>query len=228
MQRLAIIPARGGSKRIPSKNIRVFLGKPIITYPIQAALSCGLFNEVMVSTDNDEIARVAIESGAKVPFIRSEKNSNDYATLADVVLEVLDDYARTGISFDILCVLLPTSILAVGSDFQYAYDQMLKNEADAVIPVVQYSYPPQRGLQIQNNILSMKQPEYMNTRTQDLEPIYHDAGQYYFIRTKVFQKEKTLMPKQSYPVILPETQVQDIDNPADWAMAEMKYRLRYE
>jgi len=225
--KLAIIPARGGSKRIPGKNIKNFLEKPIISYPIEAAIGCGLFDEVMVSTDCDEIARVSISYGACIPFIRSEKNSDDDSATADVLLEVINDYLNQGKSFDLICCIYPTALFADAEKLRTAYRLLQSSGADALMPVVPFSYPPLRGLTIVNDYLEMKWPENEKTRSQDIEAIYHDSGQFYFLRTKAFLREKTLFCKKTIPMILSELEVQDVDNETDWKLAELKYLLSY-
>ena len=223
----AIIPARGSSKRIQKKNIKPFLGKPILTYPIRAALESGLFSEIMVSTDDNEIAEIAVKAGAAVPFLRSEKNSDDFATTADVVHEVIYDYQKHGKTFDIICVIYPTAVLTSAGDLQTAYQKFLTEDADAVLPVLKFSFPPQRGFTIKNNRVNIACPEHFLKRSQDLEPIYHDAGQYYFVRTDAFIRENSLIPQKTKAVIIPETIAQDIDTSEDWELAETKYKRRF-
>ena len=174
MKSIAIITARGGSKRIPQKNIRDFCGQPIIAYSIQAALETGAFSEVMVSTDSEEIACIAKQNGATVPFLRSEKTSNDYATTADVLREVLDQYAEEGQFFDWFACLYPTAPF-VRTDRLRNAAELLK-ESDSVISVVRYSFPPQRAFVIRNDKIRYIYPEFERTRSQDLEPEYHDCG----------------------------------------------------
>jgi N-acylneuraminate cytidylyltransferase len=216
---LCIIPARGGSKRIPRKNIKDFLGKPIIAYSIEAALKSNLFDEVMVSTDDAEIAEVAKQYGAKVPFMRSKKNADDHAILLDVITEVKDNYVKTGNSFDIICCILPTAPLLQVEDLKMSSKKFLDEDADALTPVVRFSYPIQRALKIVEGKIEMIQPQYRKTRSQDLEPAYYDAGQFYWMK---FNQIKKSLKKIGYE--LPEIQVQDIDSEIDWKMAEMKYK----
>ena len=224
MANIAIITARGGSKRIPRKNIRDFLGKPIIAYSIQAALESNLFDEVMVSTDDKEIADIAIACGAKVPFLRSEKTSDDYATTADVLEEVLLEYRKIGKNFEWLCCLYPTAPFVTGKRFAECMDKIKASGADGLIPVVKFSYPPQRAFIIDAaGELKFKYQENINTRSQDLESFYHDAGQFYFARADKFLASKSLLFKNTIPYVLDEMYVQDIDNLDDWQMAEFKY-----
>ncbi len=225
MKSLCIIPARGGSKRIPRKNIKPFMGKPIMAYSIEAALKSGLFDEVMVSTDDEEFADVARQYGASVPFMRSAATSNDYATTEDVLIEVLDEYKKQGKEFDNICCLYSTAPFVTAERLKEAYQKMIDENVDAVFTVVAYSYPIQRCLHIVDGKIGMKWPEYLTARSQDLETIYHDAGQFYFGRVKQLRIEKDLWMKNTVPLILPETEVQDLDTLTDWQLAEMKYNL---
>ena len=225
MSTIAIITARGGSKRIPRKNIKEFCGKPIIAYSIEAALGSGIFDEVMVSTDDEEISQIALHYGASVPFLRSEKVSGDYATTTDVLFEVLDEYEKIGRSFDIGCCIYPTAPFITPQKLKDAGKKFMESDADSMIPVVSFSYPPQRCLVIRDDKLVFKYPEFLNTRSQDLEKEYHDAGQFYFFRTESFRKTGNLMLGNVLPMPVDEMEVQDIDNLTDWQIAELKYKL---
>lgn len=222
---IAIITARGGSKRIPRKNIKDFCGKPIIAYSIEAALSSGCFDEVMVSTDDEEIAEISRRYGAKVPFMRSETTSNDYATTADVLLEVLSEYKKLGKEFDIMACLYPTAPFVTGNKLKEAFDIIDKTGADGVVPVVRFSFPPQRGFIVNNGRVAYKYPEYKAARSQDLEPFFHDCGQFYISKVSAFFKNKWLITDNTCPLIVAETEVQDIDNETDWQLAEIKYKF---
>lgn len=222
MRTLCVITARGGSKRIPHKNIRKFCGKPIIAYSIEAALDSALFNEVMVSTDDDEIASIAIECGANVPFMRSASTSHDTATTADAVLEVLDTYEEKGISFDAVCCIYPTAPFVTAETLAKAYEAFQQGY-DSVLTAVAFSYPPQRGFVSREGVLEWWQPEHVNTRSQDLETVFHDAGQFYFALVDVVRKKRLLIGEHAFPYIVPEEEAQDIDNESDWILAEMKY-----
>lgn len=223
---IAIIPARGGSKRIPRKNIRDFLGKPIIAYSIEAALTSACFDEVMVSTDDPGIAAVATEYGAHVPFMRSADNSNDHATTAAVIEEVLQWYRQNqNKEFELFCCIYATAPFITARILNDASGILVESDATSVIPVTAFSYPVYRSLIIENGKLQFKWPEYSVTRSQDLQPVYHDSGQFYFARTKDFFIEKTLFTKAAAPIIVNEIAVQDIDNEDDWKIAEIKYRL---
>ena len=225
MRKIAIITARGGSKRIPRKNIKEFCGKPILAYSIEAALETGMFDEVMVSTDDEEIAEIAKKYGAKVPFYRSEKTANDFATTNDVLLEVLEEYEKRGQHFDIGCCIYPTAPFVTADKLQNAVDMLLNSDADTLIPVVAFSYPPQRAMIVKDDRLVFEYPQYLDSRSQDLEPHYHDVGQFYVFRTESYVHNKKLMVGNILPMVVSEMEVQDIDNQTDWEIAEMKYRL---
>lgn len=225
MKNLCIIPARGGSKRIPRKNIKPFQGKPIMAYSIEAALKSGLFDEVMVSTDDEEFGKVAMQYGASVPFLRSEATANDYATTVDVLLEVVDTYRKQGKVFDTICCLYSTAPFVTSERLKEAYGK-LSGDVDGCFTIVEYSYPVQRSLRINDlGQVEMRHPEYLKSRTQDLEKVYHDAGQFYFMKTSVMEIEKTIWLKRTEPLVLSELEVQDLDTLTDWQLAEMKYQL---
>lgn len=225
MKSLAIIPARGGSKRIPRKNIRIFNGKPIISYSITAAVDSGLFDEVMVSTDDAEIASTAKNLGAKVPFLRSLENSSDTAGTAEVILEVLKEYEKSGEKFEQVCCIYPTAVFIDPKILKEAHSKL--SQYDSVFPVTQYSYPIQRSLRIHaNGNAEMLWPENYSKRSQDFEPVFHDAGQFYFLRIEKFRIERKLFLKNSSAIVRSGLDVQDIDNESDWALAEIKHKLR--
>ena len=227
MNNLAIITARGGSKRIPRKNIRYFLGKPIIAYSIDVALKSKVFNEVMVSTDDEEIAEIAEKYGAKVPFKRSDETSNDIATTTDVILEVLSEYQKRGSNFEYACCIYPTAPFIQPENIKSGLFKMLELGAEVAFPVVKYSYPIQRALSIdENGKLVMVCPEHSRSRSQDLTAHYHDAGQFYWFKVSAIKQNMELLKMNAVPIIIPETQVQDIDNEEDWVLAEMKYKLK--
>lgn len=225
MKNIAIIPARGGSKRIPRKNIRLFMSKPIIAYSIEAALQSGLFDEVMVSTDDEEIARVARQYGAKVPFMRSPETANDYATTGDVMLEVLNTYEERGETFGRVCCIYATAPFITPGRLKEAFAMMEKEHFESVFTAVAYSYPVQRGLRIERNRMNMVWPEYKDARSQDLETIYHDAGQFYWSATENLYVNKNFWGTNTGGLILSELEVQDLDTETDWKLAEMKYQL---
>lgn len=223
MSVICIITARGGSKRIPQKNIKEFCGKPIISYSIEAAIESGIFDEIMVSTDNDEIANIAIEYGARVPFRRSEKTSGDHSMTVEVLCEVIDSYKKIGKTFDTICCIYPTAPFINAKKLVEAYKEFCETKASALIPVVKYSFPPQRCFVINEGLLHYKWKENEKKRSQDLEPFYHDAGQFYYINTQIMMATDTLVPEKTVPFILDELEVQDIDNYVDWEIAELKY-----
>jgi N-acylneuraminate cytidylyltransferase len=226
MSRLAIIPARGGSKRIPRKNIKLFLGEPIISYSIKAALKSNLFDEVMVSTDDNEIKEIALKYGAKVPFMRSAKNSNDYATTVDVVEEVLETYRLQKKQFDYCCCIYPTAPFVSENLLTEAFHKLLDHKFDCVFPVSKYSFPIQRGMTInKEDKIEMIDASKMNVRSQDLDPSYHDAGQFYVFNVNLFLQNHKLWTNNTGCLVINELEAQDIDNEIDWKLAELKYKL---
>lgn len=227
MANLAIIPARGGSKRIPRKNIKSFLGKPILAYSIEAALKSNMFDEVMVSTDDKEIAKIAIEYGAKVPFLRSNNNANDFAVLADVIQEVLLSYTKKNQVFESVCCLLPTAPFVTSTKIKEAYKSLVNNNFDSVFPVLEFSFPIQRSLKIEDNKVSMVWDEYLNSRSQDLDSRYHDSGQFYWLKVDAFLAEKKIFTSNSGAIVISELEAQDIDTETDWKLAEIKYKMMF-
>lgn len=228
MGNIAIITARGGSKRIPKKNIRNFCGKPIIAYSIEAALKSGMFDTVMVSTDSEEIAEIGREYGAEVPFMRSEATSNDYADTTDVLKEVIDEYARHGQAFDAFCCIYPTAPFVTAEKLIESYRLLRADDVCNVIPMVPFSFPPQRGMVKAGKYITPAYPEHINKRSQDLDEIFHDCGQFYWCKTEAFQKNPDILGNHTVPYIVSETEVQDIDNISDWELAEMKYKYMLE
>ena len=222
MKNLCIIPARGGSKRIPRKNVKNFLGKPIIAYSIEAALNTGLFDEVMVSTDDMEIAEVARQFGANVPFMRSAETASDFATTADVLMEVVAKYKELGQEFDNFCCFYATAPLVQSKDVVAAYERLQQSHFTCVYPVVQFSYPIWRSLDLaEDGTMKRHWPEYENSRSQDLPKEYHDSGTFYWYKTKEWMSGNIKIGG----IVVDETSVQDIDNETDWKLAEMKYKL---
>ena len=217
---IAIITARGGSKRIPRKNIKQFMGRPMLAYAVEAALRSGIFEEVMVSTDDAEIAEAAKKYGASVPFFRSEKTSNDFASTYDVLKEVIEEYKKLGKTFDEICCIYPCVPFLTGDILKAAYMKFRQANADRLTPVVKYSFPIQRAFMVnEQGMLAYREPENAPKRSQDLEPMYHDAGMFYFY------KNGKLNSTQIVPFEMDEKNVQDIDNETDWELAELKYRL---
>lgn len=225
MSNLCIIPARGGSKRILRKNIKDFLGKPIIAYSIEAAIKSNLFDEVMVSTDDKEIAEIAMKYGAKVPFYRSAETSTDFATTIEVINEVVFEYTdKINKKFDLVCCIYPTSPLIQVQQLKNGFDLMLEKKFASVFPIVAFGYPVWRGVEITDEgKTKMVWPEFQNSRSQDLKKVYHDAGQWYWLNLNL--QNESLFTNNSGSIELSEEEVQDIDNLTDWKLAEMKYKL---
>jgi len=221
LNNIAIITARGGSKRIPHKNIKNFCGKPIISYSIEAALQSELFSEVMVSTDSEEIADIAKRYGAVVPFLRSERTSDDFATTADVLKEVLECYRERGSLFDIMVCIYPTAPFVTSEKLKNAMEILISEGVCTVMPVVSFSFPPQRGFWLRNGRLQITNSDSFYKRSQDLEKIYHDAGQFYCYNVNKFLDGDD----DTLPIIVSEMEVQDIDTEDDWKLAELKYSL---
>lgn len=226
MGNICVIPARGGSKRIPRKNIKEFLGKPIIAYSIQAALDSGLFDEVMVSTDDLEIAEIAKNFGAKVPFMRSVKNSDDFATTFDVIEEVIQVYKSQGKEFENICCIYSCAPFVTSEILLKAYNQLIRYKFDTVFPIIAYSFPIQRALRVDQRKVSMILEENLNARSQDLEDSFHDAGQFYWCNIKQLLLSKKILTKNTGGVEISELEAQDIDNEIDWKLAELKFQLK--
>lgn len=221
---IAIITARGGSKRIPRKNIKHFCGRPIIEYSIDAALTSGVFDEVMVSTDDEETALIAQKLGAHVPFMRSASTSGDFSTTREVLLEVLNEYKKLGETFAYMACIYPTAPFITAQKLKDALQMILEKKCTEVEPVVKFSYPPQRSYIADGGYLKYKWEKYRNSRSQDLEPFYYDAGQFYFYDVVRYLECHGDVTKKVCPIIMPESEVQDIDNEEDWEMAELKYK----
>lgn len=225
MKNLCIIPARGGSKRIPRKNVKPFLGKPMLAYSIEAAKQSGLFDEIMVSTDDAEIAEVAKQYGAKVPFLRSSETASDFATTNDVIREVLQKYNEIGQEFDNFCCFYATAPLVQSKDVVAAYERLLNSSFTLVYPVVQFSYPIWRCLDLkEDGTMTRHWPEFEMSRSQDLPKEYHDTGTFYWHKTKEWLSGNILVGG----IEVDETSIQDIDTETDWKLAEMKYRILHE
>ncbi|MBQ9334573.1 MAG: pseudaminic acid cytidylyltransferase [Lachnospiraceae bacterium] len=229
MSAIAIITARGGSKRIPRKNIREFCGKPIMNYSIEAALEAGIFDEVMVSTEDDEIADIARAAGAQVPFMRSAETSSDTATTEEVISEVLMRYEELGRSFEYGCCIYPTAPFVTAHKLRDAYDILVESGAQSIVPMQEFTYPPQRGLFIDGEgYVKMLHPEYAATRSQDLEKHYHECGQFYIFRNADYMIQRDTTMEKSIPYIIDPVESQDIDTESDWELAELKYRFLKE
>lgn len=226
MSNVAIIPARGGSKRIPRKNSRHFLGKPIIAYVIEAAIKSGLFSDVMVSTDDSTIAEIARTYGATIPFLRQPETSGDFATTADVLLEVLSQYKEQKQVFDYGCCLYPTAPFVTPDLLNRAFTTLTEKQFNTVYPVQPFGFPIQRAVRLRDTTVQWFQPEHALTRSQDLEPAYHDAGQFYFFRVDNFLSSGILIPANSGGIVISELEAHDIDTESDWQVAEMKFEMR--
>lgn len=229
MPKIAIIPARGGSKRIPGKNIKSFCGQPIIAYSIRAAIESEIFDEIMVSTDDDQIAEIALQFGAKVPFLRSAANADDFASTSDVLSEVIIKY-RTELhrDFDFGCCIYPTAPLTTADSIKKGFKEFQEGNFKSLFPVVRYSYPIERSLRLnEKKRIEMIWPENIVTRSQDLKPAFHDAGQWYWFNCDTFLKENKLFTDNSGAIELDEIEVQDIDTETDWLLAELKYKIKH-
>lgn len=220
---VAVIPARGGSKRVPRKNIRPFHGKPILAWSIAAARESGCFDEVIVTTDDEEIAAVAREHGARVPFLRAENLSDDKTALAPVVADALD---RLGAPCELACCILPTAAFTTAGLISRARSLLLATpECPMVFGAVRYGHPVQRGFRVVDGLAEMMFPEHQLTRSQDLPPVFHDAGQFYFFRVEAFRARGGFFFDGAACIELPEVEVHDIDSEADWVLAEIKWDL---
>jgi len=226
MGNICIIPARGGSKRIPRKNIKEFLGKPIIAYSIKAALDSGLFDEVMVSTDDLEIADTAKKFGAKVPFMRSAKNSDDFATTFDVIEEVIQSYRSQNNDFENVCCVYSCAPFVTSKILLKAYNHLIEKKFDSVFPIISYGFPIQRALKVDKGKLTMIHEDNLNIRSQDLEESFHDAGQFYWCNTKQLLINKKILTQNTGSVEISELEAQDIDTEIDWKLAELKYQIK--
>lgn len=223
--RVAVIPARGGSKRIPRKNIKLFYGKPIIAWSIEAALESGCFDEVIVSTDDKEIAEVAKAWGASVPFLRPTELSNDYAGTIPVIKHAIEWFLKQGVTPDFICCLYATAPFITGCDLIDGFNTLKKSNSDYSFSITSYPFPIQRAVKLnQDRQVEMFQPDHLNTRSQDLEEAYHDAGQFYWGKSSAWMANKPVFSHFSSAVILPRYRVQDIDTLEDWRHAELMYR----
>lgn len=225
MKRVAIIPARGGSKRIKGKNIKPFLGKPIIEYSIEAAISSNLFDEVMVSTDSEEIKQIAEKAGAIVPFLRSNDNAGDYATLTDVIVEVYKTYLEKGHTIESICCILPTAPFITFELIKSVYDKFNREQLNSCFPIVKYNYPIERSFVVKETKLEMAFPEHVKTRSQDLPDRFHDAGMFYWINPSSLLNGDQIFNDNCAGIEIDEMIAQDIDTLEDWRKAEIKYKI---
>jgi N-acylneuraminate cytidylyltransferase len=223
--RVAIIPARGGSKRIPRKNIREFCGKPMIAWSIEAAQASGCFERVVVSTDDAEIAEVAKKYGAEVPFMRPAELSDDYAGTLPVIRHAVDWLIQHGEHIEYACCVYATAPFIAKEDLQRGFSLMQQQSSDYAFSVTSYAFPIQRAICITpTERVAMFSPEHFNTRSQDLEEAWHDAGQFYWGTTESWLEERVLFSERAVPVKLPRHRVQDIDTPEDWTRAEWMFK----
>lgn len=228
MKKLAIIPARGGSKRIPKKNIKQFLGKPIIAYSIETAIQSALFDEVMVSTEDHQVAEIAKSFGAQVPFFRSRQKADDHTGMAAIMLEVLEEYEKRGQQFDYLCCIFATAPFLKPEILTKAYETLLAGGCDCVFSALRFSYPIQRAFSYdEKGLMKMIWPENRVKRSQDLPETFHDAGQFYFIKVDALKKGGYFFSGRNKGIILHSNYAHDIDTQEDWEVAEMKYKLNF-
>lgn len=221
---IAIIPARGGSKRIPRKNIKPFCGKPIIAYSIEAAVASGLFDHIVVSTDDEEIAAAARSYGAEIPFLRPESLSDDYTGTTPVVKHAIKWFLDNNYPVSCACCIYPTAPFVLSDNLAEGYRKLLSSGKSYAFSVASFAYPIQRAIRIASEgTIEMILPENIPVRSQDLEKAYHDAGQFYFGTVDAWMNDVSAFSSASVPVILPRYQVQDIDTPEDWTRAELMY-----
>jgi len=226
---ICVIPARGGSKRIPRKNIKEFNGKPIIAYSIEAALKSNCFDKVIVSSDDDEIIKVAKKYGADVPFIRPAELSNDYAGTIPVIKHAIEWLEESNHFIENVCCLYATAPFIQSKIISKAYQQLKNSNADYCFSVTSFSFPIQRAIKItQGDKVNMFYPEHFDKRSQDLEEAYHDAGQFYWGKAQAFKDELFLFSEASSPYFLPRYLVQDIDTMEDWVRAEIMLKVLRE
>jgi N-acylneuraminate cytidylyltransferase len=225
---MAVITARGGSKRIPKKNIKEFFGRPMLSYAINACKDSGVLSEIMVSTDSDEIAEIAENNGAQVPFMRSQKTADDFATTYDVIEEVVTNYKINGQEFNYICCVYPCVPFLSGRTLKDAYNKLFTSTNDALQPVCKFPVPIEWAMTIEKDILVPNDRKAQLIRSQDLTPKYFDAGMFYMVKTNILLTEKSLTPAKTMAYIMDEKEVQDIDTIEDWKMAELKYRIIME
>jgi len=224
--KLAIIPARGGSQRIPRKNIKEFCGKPMIAWSIETAIESACFDRVIVSTDDAEIAQVAKEYGAEVPFMRPLTLSDHLTPTIPVMAHAIDWLEKHGVTPDAVCCIYATAPLVTSADLQQALQTLTTFECDYVFTATSFEFPIQRAFKLNSqNRIEMFYPEHMQTRSQDLERAYHDAGQFYWGRPTAWLNHIPIFSSTAMPQLLPKYRVQDIDTPEDWVRAELMCRF---
>ena len=222
---IAIIPARGGSKRIPRKNIKEFAGLPIIAHSIKAALECGLFDKIIVSTDDEEIAQVARSFGAEVPFMRPKELSDDHTATIPVIAHAIQTLQNDYV-IDNVCCIYATAPFIRSSDLLDAYNALITHNKQYAFPVTTFPFPIQRGVKRdENGNIEMFNPQHFATRSQDLQEAYHDVGQFYWGRADAWLEGKPIFSDAATTIVLPRHLVQDIDTPEDWIRAELMYKV---
>lgn len=222
--KLAVIPARGGSKRIPKKNIRSFGDQPMLAYSITAASQSGLFDKIIVSTDDEEIADVAKKYGADVPFMRPETLADDFTGTNAVVKHAIEWHQQHQENPEFVCCIYATAPFLQEKYLRRGYEQLLASNKAFAFSVTHYPFPVQRALRVnEDESVAALYPENRNTRSQDLEEIYHDAGQFYWGRAEAFLKDEVMFSSAALAVKLPPYLVQDIDTEDDWKRAELMY-----
>ncbi len=223
--KLCVIPARGGSKRIPRKNIRDFCGKPVIAYSIEQALASDCFDKVIVSTDDHEIASIAKLYGAEIPFMRPEKLSDDYTGTNDVIKHAIHSYISRGESVSLVCCIYATAPFINVKYIRQGYTNLIESDKSYSFSVTSFPFPVQRAIRINvNNEIEAIWPENIQKRSQDLEEAYHDAGQFYWGKSDSFMRDDVIFSNRSMPVVLPRHLVQDMDTLEDWYRAELMYQ----
>lgn len=224
--KLAVIPARGGSKRIPRKNIRDFCGKPIIAYSIEAARQSNCFDRIIVSTDDEEISAVARDWGAETPFVRPAELANDYAGTIPVIKHAIEWFIDNQEPPELACCIYATAPFVIPQDLQRGLETLLSAKSDYAFTLTDYPFPIQRAVKLTlSGRVAMFQPEHFKTRSQDLEQAYHDAGQFYWGRCEAFLRELPIFSQAAAPVLLPRHRVQDIDSLEDWHRAELMFNI---
>ena len=223
---IAIIPARGGSKRIPRKNIKEFCGQPMIAWPIQAAIESKCFDRIIVSTDDSEIAEVAKTYGAETPFVRPPELSNDHAGTIPVIAHAIEWIKSSGCMVENACCIYATAPFVLATDLQKGRSLLTSSNSDYTFSVTSFPFPIQRAIRITSeNRIQMFQPEHFNTRSQDLEEAWHDAGQFYWGKAEAWLSQKQVFSETAAPVKLPRYRVQDIDTSEDWQRAEYLFEI---
>lgn len=226
--KIAVIPARGGSKRIPRKNIKDFCGKPMIAWSIEVAKASGLFDHIIVSTDDDEIAEIAKQWGAEVPFMRPAELSGDYAGTTEVIAHAAQWAINQGWPITAVCCIYATAPFIQAEDIKLGIQKLESGDWAYAFSVTEYAAPIFRAFhQLPEGGIQMFFPEHFSTRSQDLPSALHDAGQFYWGKVDAWQKGKRIFSDESIPVFIPRTRAQDIDTPADWEFAESLFKLSY-